>query len=59
MQNTVRYMQILAYFTDIIDAGKMQEGDRCPLRMRSAPCQCKSHHGTHGSQRAVSERLYL
>lgn len=30
MQNTVRYMQILAYFTDIIDAGKMQEGDQMP-----------------------------
>ena len=30
MQNTIRYMQILTYFTDIIDAGKMQEGQQMP-----------------------------
>lgn len=30
MQNTVRYMQILTYFTDMIDAGKMQEGQQMP-----------------------------
>ena len=30
MQNTVRYMQILTYFTEIIDTGKIQEGDQMP-----------------------------
>lgn len=30
MQNTTRYMQILNYYTDIIDSGKMSEGEQMP-----------------------------
>ena len=30
MQNNIRYIQILHYYTDLIDTGKMHEGDQMP-----------------------------
>lgn len=30
MQNTLRYKQIVAYFSELIDAGKMREGEKIP-----------------------------